>query len=67
MTTENAKEKQCRVFPNTAQMSGACGGMTFLDYIPSKCCADECMHWRWESVEVKHEGYCGLCGRQGAE
>ena len=31
------------------------------------CEANECMAWRWNDPEVKHEGYCGLAGKEGAE
>lgn len=59
MTTEDAKEKQCRVFPYMAQMWGPIGGTTSIEYIPSKCSADECMHWRWHEEEVT-DGLCEI-------
>ena len=31
------------------------------------CCGSYCMAWRWNDLEVKNEGYCGLAGREGAE
>ena len=32
-----------------------------------KCIANECMAWRWCDTGTKHEGYCGLAGKEGAE
>ena len=29
------------------------------------CEADTCMAWRWDDTEIKNEGYCGLCGKEG--
>ena len=31
------------------------------------CVAYQCMAWRWNDVNTKHEGYCGLAGKEGAE
>ena len=49
MTIEEAKEKECRNFPRMAQSWSPVGGTIFwhIQYIPSNCSANECMHWRW--------------------
>lgn len=52
MLTEEAKTKQCRIFPFIAQIWGPVEGTTNIEHIPSKCCADECMHWRWHEEFV---------------
>ncbi len=76
MNIDEAKKKQCRIFPHMAQMF---------------CCANECMHWRWHeefitdhqcetflnedgrleykprSMLSKTSGYCGLSGKAGAQ
>jgi len=31
------------------------------------CVADKCMAWRWRDPAIKHYGYCGLAGKEGAE
>lgn len=43
MTIEEARMKECRQIPAFMQPIGA-GSVQF---IPSKCSANECMHWRW--------------------
>lgn len=60
MLTEEAKTKQCRIFPFMAQIWGPVEGTTNIEHIPSKCCADECMHWCWCIEEIPKEEQDGI-------
>ena len=54
MTVEEAREKTCCIKDRLKD------NMYY-------CTASGCMAWRWCDVNTKHEGYCGLAGKEGAE
>jgi hypothetical protein len=64
MLVEEAKKKQCRVFP---YLTGPVMGTADVQHFPSNCCADNCMAWRWFDPAIKNDGYCGLAGKECAE
>jgi len=68
MTVEEARKKECRTLPMYLQSAGDLGiaGTGTLEFIPSSCSADRCMHWRWQS-SARINGYCGLSGKEGSE
>ena len=60
MTVEEAKEKMCPYAIIAYFMPGNTKGF-------DACVANKCMAWRWCDANIKVNGYCGLCGKEGAE
>ena len=83
MTIEEARTKECRQIPAFMQSTSDSNLIDSgsVQFIPSKCSANECMHWRWHEKFItdhqlehkrrpmlsKTDGYCGLAGKEGAE
>lgn len=69
MTIEEARTKECRQIPAFMQSTSDSNLIDSgsVQFIPSKCSANECMHWRWFVLKIKTDGYCGLAGKEGAE
>ena len=82
MTVEEAREKVCILLEAAAfigfmSATGNPFGVTSdqlkisadgkrIEVNPS-CIANKCGFWRWCDPNTKHEGYCGLAGKEGAE
>ena len=49
MTIEEARTKECRQIPAFMQSTSDSNLIDSgsVQFIPSKCSANECMHWRW--------------------
>ena len=83
MTIEEARTKECMQIPAFMQSTSDSNLIDSgsVQFIPSKCSANECMHWRWHEKFItdhqlehkprpmlsKTDGYCGLAGKEGAE
>ena len=69
MTIEEARTKECRQIPAFMQSTSDSNLIDSgsVQFIPSKCSANECMHWRWMGRGLCSNGYCGLAGKDGAE
>lgn len=69
MTIEEARTKECRQIPAFMQSTSDSNLIDSgsVQFIPSKCSANKCMHWRWFGTSTINEGYCGLAGKDGAE
>ena len=68
MKVEEAKRKECRQMPAFMQSTSDANLIDAgsVQFIPSRCTANECMAWRWFG-RMSDEGYCGLAGKEGAE
>lgn len=69
MKVEEAKRKECRQMPAFMQSTSNANLIDAgsVQFISSRCTANECMAWRWFDAEVRNKGYCGLAGKEGAE
>ena len=97
MKIEEARQKECKQMPIYIQPTSDANLIDAgsVEFFPSLCSANQCMHWRWhlevtpkeelpKEIDVqtvmlaalggaprmrlsKTNGYCGLCGKEGAE